>query len=73
MHLLNGTLLMTNCTPYAPYCRNDYVVYYNMAGFITVDSETDATAYMPIIGFTTTDIGCERGIVNDINKTTLTS
>ena len=33
----------------------------NMAGFITVDSETDATAYMPIIGFTTTDIGCERG------------
>ncbi len=33
----------------------------NMAGFITVESDKDAVAYMPIIGFTTTDIGCDRG------------
>lgn len=33
----------------------------NMSGFITVASETEQTAYMPINGFTTVDIGCERG------------
>ena len=33
----------------------------NMAGFITVESAKDAAAYMPIVGFTTTDIGCDRG------------
>ena len=33
----------------------------NMAGFMTVDSKTAQTAYMPINGFTTVDIGCERG------------
>ncbi len=32
-----------------------------MGGFITVESSADTTAYMPIVGFTTTDIGCERG------------
>lgn len=33
----------------------------NMTGFMTVDSKTAQTAYMPINGFTTVDIGCERG------------
>ena len=33
----------------------------NMAGFMTVDSKTAQMAYMPINGFTTVDIGCERG------------
>ena len=33
----------------------------NMGGFMTVDSPTEQTAYMPINGFTTVDIGCERG------------
>lgn len=33
----------------------------NMAGFMTVDSGAAQTAYMPIGGFTTVDIGCERG------------
>ena len=33
----------------------------NMVGFMTVDSNTAQTAYMPITGFTTVDIGCERG------------
>lgn len=32
-----------------------------MSGFITVENGDAATAYMPINGFTTTDIGCERG------------
>ena len=32
----------------------------NMAGFMTVDSKIAQTAYMPINGFTTVDIGCER-------------
>ena len=32
-----------------------------MSGFITVDSKKFAAAYMPISGFTTTDIGCDRG------------
>jgi len=33
----------------------------NMGGFMTVDSSVEQTAYMPINGFTTVDIGCERG------------
>ncbi|MBR2553384.1 MAG: DEAD/DEAH box helicase family protein [Aeriscardovia sp.] len=33
----------------------------NMGGFMTVDSPVEQTAYMPINGFTTVDIGCERG------------
>lgn len=33
----------------------------NMSGFITVDSGEEQTAYLPINGFTTVDIGCERG------------
>lgn len=33
----------------------------NMAGFMTVASASDQTAYMPMSGFTTVDIGCERG------------
>lgn len=32
----------------------------NMAGFMTVDGD-EQVAYMPINGFTTVDIGCERG------------
>lgn len=33
----------------------------NMGGFMTVDSIAEQTAYLPINGFTTVDIGCERG------------
>ena len=33
----------------------------NMNGFMTVDSKYDQIAYMPLNGFTTVDIGCERG------------
>ena len=33
----------------------------NMGGFMTVDSGAEQTAYMPLNGFTTVDIGCERG------------
>ena len=33
----------------------------NMGGFITIDAPEDQVAYMPIGGFTTVDIGCERG------------
>lgn len=33
----------------------------NMGGFMTVDSPTEQVAYMPLNGFTTVDIGCERG------------
>lgn len=33
----------------------------NMGGFMTVDSSVEQTAYMPLNGFTTVDIGCERG------------
>lgn len=33
----------------------------NMGGFMTVDSPVEQTAYMPTNGFTTVDIGCERG------------
>lgn len=45
----------------------------NMPGFITVTSDVDNIAYFPISGFTTVDIGCERGnycynIVNRFNE-----
>ena len=33
----------------------------NMMGFMTVDAKDAQTAYMPMSGFTTVDIGCERG------------
>lgn len=33
----------------------------NMTGFMTVDAKDAQTAYMPLSGFTTVDIGCERG------------
>lgn len=33
----------------------------NMGGFITVENQDDNYTYMPINGFTTVDIGCERG------------
>ena len=33
----------------------------NMGGFMTVASPVEEVAYMPMNGFTTVDIGCERG------------
>jgi hypothetical protein len=33
----------------------------NMGGFINIESGNKAVTYMPINGFTTVDIGCERG------------
>ncbi len=33
----------------------------NMAGFMTVDAKEEQFVYMPLNGFTTVDIGCERG------------
>lgn len=33
----------------------------NMAGFMTVDNGNVQLSYMPINGFTTVDLGCERG------------
>lgn len=33
----------------------------NMGGFMTVDTPAEQVAYMPMNGFTTVDIGCERG------------
>ena len=33
----------------------------NMGGFVTVENKEQQVAYMPINGFTTVDIGCERG------------
>ena len=42
----------------------------NMSGFMTVESSTEKVAYMPLGGFTTVDIGCERGnnTYNMINR-----
>lgn len=42
----------------------------NMTGFVNVTSSNSATTYMPINGFTTVDIGCERGnnTYNMINR-----
>ena len=33
----------------------------NMSGFMTVETASSDVAYMPLGGFTTVDIGCERG------------
>lgn len=33
----------------------------NMGGFVTVEDKQQQVAYMPMNGFTTVDIGCERG------------
>ena len=33
----------------------------NMGGFMTVDASSEQLAYMPLSGFTTVDIGCDRG------------
>ncbi len=33
----------------------------NMGGFMTVDAPSQQLAYMPLNGFTTVDIGCDRG------------
>ena len=33
----------------------------NMPGFMTVDNGEEKVAYMPLNGFTTVDIGCDRG------------
>lgn len=33
----------------------------NMGGFMTIDTSSEQIAYMPMNGFTTVDIGCERG------------
>ena len=33
----------------------------NMSGFMTVDSKKEQIAYLPLAGFTTVDIGCDRG------------
>lgn len=33
----------------------------NMGGFMTVDAPAEQVAYMPMGGFTTVDIGCDRG------------
>ncbi|WP_298069374.1 helicase-related protein [uncultured Mailhella sp.] len=33
----------------------------NMSSFMTIDSASEKVAYLPLGGFTTVDIGCERG------------
>lgn len=42
----------------------------NMGGFINVQNNDDRLTYMPVNGFTTVDIGCEKGnnIYNMVNK-----
>jgi len=42
----------------------------NISGFMNVVNHETATTYMPLHGFTTADIGCERGnnIINPVNK-----
>jgi len=42
----------------------------NMGGFINVENGEDRYTYMPITGFTTVDIGCEKGnnIYNMVNR-----
>ena len=41
----------------------------NISGFMNIVG-TESTTYMPLHGFTTSDIGCERGnnIINPVNK-----
>ncbi len=42
----------------------------NMGGFINVQNNDDRLTYMPVNGFTTVDLGCEKGnnIYNMVNK-----
>lgn len=42
----------------------------NMPGFMTIDNHQNQVAYMPMSGFTTVDIGCDRGnnAYNMINR-----
>ena len=42
----------------------------NMGGFVIVDTKQEQYVYMPVNGFTTVDIGCERGnnTYNIINR-----
>lgn len=42
----------------------------NMGGFMTVDSGAEKAVYLPLNGFTTVDLGCERGnnTYNLVNK-----
>lgn len=42
----------------------------NISGFMNVVGSKTATTYLPLNGFTTADIGCERGnnIINPVNK-----
>lgn len=42
----------------------------NMGGFVTVADKKHQVAYMPVNGFTTVDIGCDRGnnIYNMVNR-----
>jgi len=42
----------------------------NMTGFINVENDDDKYSYMPVSGFTTVDIGCEKGnnSYNMVNK-----
>lgn len=43
----------------------------NMQGFINVENEAEAITYLPLNGFTTVDIGCERGnnVFNLVTRT----
>ena len=42
----------------------------NMGGFMNIQSKEEISTYMPLTGFTTIDIGCEKGnnIYNLVNK-----
>jgi len=46
------------------------ITHDNMGGFLNVESDGDVHTYMPLGGFTTVDIGCERGnnSYNMVNK-----
>lgn len=46
------------------------ITHDNMSGFINVENDEDKLSYMPVSGFTTVDIGCEKGnnIYNMVNK-----
>lgn len=40
---------------------NSNVTNESIGGFLNIETEDNVTTYMPITGFTTADIGCERG------------
>jgi hypothetical protein len=44
-------------------------IFENMGGFLNVITSQDEITYMPLNGFTTVDIDCERGN-NSYNMTT---